>query len=182
MKLIAKMVALVIGVVVLAAQSASGAAYIKFDAVDGTIEGESNYAPGGSKWCDMTTFVQALEKPGETYSARRSASGAPFEVVVTKELDKASPKISEACVQSPVKVFPKVEIHLLTDILGSQEIYLKIVMTNVVVTEYSISGDADDRPTEEFSLNYDEVTFTYTPYDSGGSPGSNVAYTFDAVP
>jgi len=130
----------------------------------------------------MDTFTQALSKPGATYSGRRAAGGAPFEVQVTKALDKASPKIAEACVVGPTKVFPKVEIHLLAQIGGSQKVFLKLEMTNVVVTDYSISGDADDRPTEEFSLNYDTIKVTYSEYDGAGGHEQDINYTYDAMP
>ena len=178
MKLVVRLFVLVTGLAVLAVQPARGAAYIKFDGVDG----ESNYSPAGSDWCDMDTFTQALAKPGDTYSGRRAAGGAPFEVEVTKSLDKASPKIAEASVMSPTKVFPKVEIHLLAQIGGTQKVFLKIELKNVIVTSYSISGDADDRPTEEFSLNYEEIKVTYSEYDDAGSHVGNVDYIYDTIP
>ena len=177
MKLVVRSFVLVIGLAILTVQPARGAAYIKFDG----ITGESSY-DSGSGWCDMTAFVQSLEKPGATYSGRRGAVGAPFEVEVTKALDKASPKIAEACVKSTITPFATVEIRLLAQIGGSQKVYLKIEMTNVIITSYSISGDADDRTTEEFSLNYEEIKVTYAQYDGTGGHMGNVDYTYDAIP
>jgi type VI secretion system Hcp family effector len=41
--------------------------------------------------------------------------------------------------------------------------YLKVVMQNVVVSSFAISGGAGDLPIEEIALNYSYVQYVYTP-------------------
>ena len=94
------------------------------------------------------------------------------DVVVVKELDKSSPKLAESALVG--KIFPKVEFQL----ASSSGTYLKYELTNVMVTSYSISGDADDRPTEEVSLNFEEIKVTYTEMDSAGNKKGNVEYSW----
>jgi type VI secretion system secreted protein Hcp len=40
--------------------------------------------------------------------------------------------------------------------------YLKIVFTDIIVSNYSISGGTGDLPTETLSMSYGKVTYTYT--------------------
>jgi type VI secretion system secreted protein Hcp len=90
-------------------------------------------------------------------------------------LDKSSPKIAEAV--SMGKVFPKVEIALKTDYVNSgRETYLLYTLKNVLVTSYSISGSSDGTPSENFSLNFEEIKMTYTEMDEKGSKKGNVDY------
>jgi type VI secretion system secreted protein Hcp len=51
--------------------------------------------------------------------------------------------------------------------------FLKIELTNCFVSSYS-SGESsgEDRPTENFSLNFQKVHFTYTEQDLKGGPGT----------
>jgi type VI protein secretion system component Hcp len=50
-----------------------------------------------------------------------------------------------------------------------------------MVTSYSISGSAqgEDVPTEQFSLNFEEIKVTYTEQDKAtGQPKGNVEYSW----
>ncbi|MCA9172821.1 MAG: type VI secretion system tube protein Hcp, partial [Planctomycetales bacterium] len=83
------------------------AAYIKFDGVDGESLDKDH-----SKWSDIQSFSQGMHQPGAsaTGAARRRGDVILDALHVSKELDKASPKLAEAVCKG--KVFPKVEIHL----------------------------------------------------------------------
>jgi type VI protein secretion system component Hcp len=50
----------------------------------------------------------------------------------------------------------------------------------VLVTSYSIggSGQAEDVPTEEFSINFEEIKVTYTECDNTGKKKGNVEYSW----
>lgn len=156
------------------AASASGAAYIKFDGVDG----ESTDA-GHEKWIDVLSVSHTIRRP----LVRDSATGGPVrgalefgDIVCAKELDKSSPKLAEAICQG--KVFPKVEIELTAAYGAGPVTYYRYELKNVQVTSYSLTGSTrgDPRPTEEMSLNFEEIKVTYTEYDSSGRPKGNVEY------
>jgi type VI secretion system secreted protein Hcp len=147
---------------------ADAAAYIKFDGVDGEATDREH-----TMWSDMMSFSQTItrEDPsGDT--TRQRASATLGDVVVTKELDKSSPKLAESILTG--KVFPKVEIQL----ASSAGTYFAYELKNVMITSYSISGGADEMPMESFSLNFEAIKITYTEYDSEGKSKGNVETTW----
>lgn len=159
--------------------TADAAAYIKFDGVDGECKDSAHQG-----WSDLASFSQAIVRgEGLTGQSRRRGDVVLEDITCTKELDKSSPKLAEAVCKG--KVFPKVEIHLTrpttnADGTTGQVVYLKYELTNVMVTSYGISGSgrADDVPTEDFSLNFEEIKVTYTVQDATGQPQGNVEYSW----
>lgn len=150
------------------------AAYIKFDGVDGEALDQ-----GHEKWSDILSFGQSLQQPGSaaTGPTRRRGDVILDDIQVTKELDKASPKIAEAVCKG--KVFPKVEIDLTASYTDAGRVtYFKYELKNVLVTSYGISGSgqSEDVPTEDFSLNFEEIKVTYNEADSQGKSKGKVEY------
>ena len=96
-----------------------------------------------------------------------------------KQIDKASPKIAEAVCNGTV--FPKVEIEVASvSPDGIPVEYYKYELEKVLISSYSFSGSTGDVPTEELSLSYEEIKWTYIPQD--GTPptswlGVNDAFT-----
>ena len=147
---------------------AEAAAFLKFDGVDGEAK-DANH----DKWIYLLSFSQTITREESSSSTTRQRADVVFgDVVVVKELDKSSPKLAESMFMG--KVFPKVEIHL----TSSAGTYFAYELTNVMVTSYSISGDADDRPTEEVAFNFEEIKMTYTEMDSEGKSKGKVEYNW----
>ena len=118
-------------------------------------------------------------QPGSaaTGPTRRRGDVICEDIQIAKELDKASPKIAEAVCKG--KVFPKVEIHLTASYTDAGRVtYFKYELKNVLVTSYNISGSgqSEDVPTENCSLNFEEIKVTYTEADSSGKSKGNVEY------
>ena len=152
------------------------AGYIKFDGVDGEAQDKDHKA-----WSDLVSFSQGVSQPGggSTGPTRRRGDAILDDVVCVKELDKASPKLAESVCKG--KVYPKVEIHLTASTTAAGRVtYYAYELKNVMVTSYNISGSgqAEDVPTEEFSLNFEEIKVTYTECDSKGESKGNVEYTW----
>ncbi|MEZ6117683.1 MAG: type VI secretion system tube protein Hcp [Pirellulaceae bacterium] len=152
------------------------AAYIKFDGVDGESLDKDH-----SKWSDIQSFSQGMHQPGAsaTGAARRRGDVIIDAFHVSKELDKASPKLAEAICKG--KVFPKVEIHLTGSTSDSgRTTYYAYELKNVLVSSYNIggSGQSEQVPVEDFSLNFEEIKVTYTEFDSKGSKKGNVEYSW----
>ena len=150
------------------------AAFIKFDGVDGEAQDKDH-----KNWCDLLSFGQAMHQPGgsATGAARRRGDVVLEDIVCAKELDKASPKLAEATCKG--KVFPKVEIHLTASYTDSGRVtYYAYELTNVMVTSYNVSGSgqSEDVPAEDFSLNFEEIKVTYTENDNKGKSKGNVEY------
>jgi type VI secretion system secreted protein Hcp len=130
-----------------AINDAYGAVFIKFDGIDGESTDKDHKG-----WIDLLSLSENPSTASESTTARTRGETTLGDVVVVKELDKSSPKLAESILMG--KVFPKVEIHL-TSSAGT--IYYAYELTNVMITSYSISGDADQIPMEEFSLNFEKL-------------------------
>lgn len=97
------------------------------------------------------------------------------DVVVVRELDKSSVPIQQACANGTF--YPEVEVHLCTTVKDKQEPYLKYKLKDVILTSYSFHGVAsgDPLPTEEVTLGYTEVEWTYVTVDpKTGTPQGQV--------
>lgn len=158
-----------ITITILGVQDAEAAAYLKFDGVDGESKDKSH-----ESWSNIMSFSQSISRDtSATSGSARARSSAVFhDFVVEKTLDKSSPKLAEAIAKG--QVFPKVEIHL----AAGQTTYLKYELQNVMITSYSVSGDADERPTEQISFNFAQIKMSYAERGSDGSAKGNVEYSW----
>ncbi len=149
--------------------------FIRFEGVDGEVQSGSYRG-----WCNALSFSQGQSLPDGSAGAIRQRADVVFEdIVVVKELDKASPKLAEAVCQE--KVFPKVEIHLTRSYTGMGLVtYYAYELKNVLIVGYRIggSGYSEDVPTEELSLSFEEIKVTYTEFDGGGRAKGNVEYVW----
>ena len=154
------------------------AAYIKFDGVDGEAMDKDH-----QKWSDILSFTQGIHKPGggATGATRRRGDVVLDDLLVVKEIDKASTKIAESVLKG--KVFPKVDIHVsraLSD--GTRITYYVYELKNAVVTSYRVQGSTkDDMPLEDVSVNFEQIKVTYTEFDDYGGSESIVMYGWDVV-
>lgn len=151
-------------------------AYIKFDGVDGEAQ-DTNH----KGWSDLVSFSQGIHKPGggATGATRRRGDVVLDDINVVKELDKSSPKLAESMCKG--KVYPKVEVHVTASYTDAGRItYYAYELKNVQVSNYSIagSGQAEQVPTEDMSLNFEEIKVTYTECDATGKKKGNVEYTW----
>ncbi len=152
------------------------AAYIKFDGVEGEAKDKDH-----TGWSDLASFGQGMHQPGggATGASRRRGDVILDDIVATKMLDKASPKIAEAVCKG--KVFPKVEIDLTASFTDAGRVtYYRYELKNVQVNSYNIggSGQAEDVPNEDFALNFEEIKVTYTENDAKGKSKGNVEYSW----
>ena len=149
-----------------------GAAYIKFDGVDGE-SADANH----DKWIDVLSIDWGSHKPSASSSQCRLT-----DFVFIKHIDKSTPKIMESlCVGH---TYSNVVIDVgWSSSTNSADPYLKYELQNVLVTSYSISGVGNDSagtPTEQISLNFEEIRIRYTPQDSQGTPtGAPVVGSLD---
>jgi type VI secretion system secreted protein Hcp len=152
------------------------AAFIKFDGVEGECNDKDHKG-----WSDILSFSQGMVQPGggATGQTRRRGDVVMQDISIAKELDKASPKLAESVCNG--KVFPKVEIHLTASYTDAGRVtYYAYELKNVLVTSYNIggSGQSEDVPTENVSLNFEEIKVTYTENDAAGKKKGNIEYSW----
>ena len=94
----------------------------------------------------------------------------------TMKTSKASPKLMLATATGQhIK-----EATLTVRKAGEQQMeYIKIKLTDVMVTSYQIAGATDDIPTDQISLNFSKIEFEYTPQNPDGTAGSPVKAGYD---
>lgn len=154
------------------------AIYVKFDGIDGESEDKNH-----RDWIDVLSFSQGQYIP-DSSSPRAGAAREPTifeEIILRKELDKASPQLAMAV--NLGKVFPTVYIHVtrtLSD--GARLTFYVYELKNVLVSSYHINGSrAGDIPGEKLSLNFEQIKVTYTKFDANGIFESMMEYGWDVV-
>jgi type VI secretion system secreted protein Hcp len=112
-------------------------------------------------------IVTAIAARGST--SREHSEPALSEVVVTKMTDVSSPKLMLESVAG--KLDNKVTIKFTTTTKGKVETFLTYDLTDCGVSGYSLSSGGD-MPTESISLNFTEISKTFTGMDPdiAGSP------------
>jgi type VI secretion system secreted protein Hcp len=144
---------------------AEAAAYLKFDGVDGESTQKDH-----KNWINVSSMNMGGHRAGG--SATTAARVTFKEFTVTKKTDRSSPKLLEAVCKG--KVFPAVQLHLTEEGTDGEPVYYVVEMKNVLVTSYSLGGHTGSAPTEELSLNFEEIKITYVDHD--GSKGGNVEF------
>ena len=124
----------------------------------GDIKGEST-DKDHKDWIIIESVSQGFSKPAATGQSRRRGTAVVEDMSITKSVDKATPKLLELCVNG--KVVPEVIIDLTN---AQRTSYYNITMKNVLVSSYSTSASCSGscESMDKVSLNFEEITWTYT--------------------
>ena len=152
------------------------AIYLHIEGLEGDVT-----AAGHEGWikCDsMQTGVgrSIVTRTGSSQE-RESSAPAVSDVVIVKSMDKCTPKLFE---QSCVGTSKLVKIDLVQT--GEQlDTYMAYELTDALISGYSVSSGADDRPMENVSFNFTKLEMKYTPYDNKHNPGSPIPAGYDVA-
>lgn len=146
--------------------------------VDG-ISGES-LDDKHDDWIDVLSFSHGISQPTSglttTRTAERSTHG---DFIITKELDKSSPKLALASCNGDHITEVVIEVCR----ADTSDKYMRYTLTDVIVTSISQNGSSqggDARPIEEISLRYGRIDWSYTEVDPMTSkPKGNVEAYWD---
>lgn len=154
---------------------ASAAVFVKFDGIDGEST-DANHVG----WSDVLSVSESIRMPdgGATGQSRRRGDVIFDDIVLKKELDKTSVKLREKLARG--EVIPKVEIEITGTYGGARATYFKYELKNVQITSFDVNASGADGsvPTEQMSLNFEEIKWTYTEFDDTGSSQGNVEATW----
>jgi type VI secretion system secreted protein Hcp len=152
-------------------------AFLKVDGIPGESTDDAH-----KEWIEVLSFNHGIHQP--TVATASSAGGAASErcehqdFSIVKQIDKASPKLYEACCSG--KHIKEILIELCR--AGGDKLkYMEIKLEEVVVSNVSPGGAKDsDVPTEAVSFNYGKIKWTYTQQKrADGSGGGNVPGGWD---
>jgi len=155
--------------------TATWAAYDAFLKIDG-IPGESTDSKH-KDWIEILSFSHGLSQPSggkdETHKLPQiEGQEGKGSFGIRKALDKASPKLFEACA-SGRRLTAQVELVTRTPDRATYMIYK---LSDVIVSSYKISrSGAQTRPMEEVSFNYGRVEWKCTPRRPDTVPKGNLS-------
>jgi type VI secretion system secreted protein Hcp len=144
----------------------------------GDIKGESADVKHKDE-IDVLAWSWGMSQTGTTHKGTEGGAGKVNvqDMSVTKYVDKATPYLMEACATGK---------HLREAVLTVRKVedspvqYLKIKMTDVLITSVATGGSAEDeRVKENVSLNFAKYKMEYTPQMPDGSAGAAVTTGFD---
>ena len=150
-------------------------AFLKVDGVPGESQDDAH-----KEWIEILDYNHEITQPASACAS--SAGGATAErchhndFTVTHFLDKATPKLLEACCKG---THIKEVIIELCRAGGDKVKYMEIKLEKVIVSNVRPVGNPKDVhgfPVETVSFNYGTISWTYTQQKrDDGSGGGNVA-------
>lgn len=151
----------------------NAAAYIKIDGIDGEATDSAH-----KDWIEIQSvqFSAKREISQGTGGMREASRPQLSDIVVTKEIDKSSPKLfTEAVIGVPGK---NAVIHLTKEVVpGKEEVYMKYILSDILVSSLSTKGG--DILSEAVSVSFPKVEIHYTPFRDG-VPQEPVTATYDS--
>ena len=143
----------------------------------GDIQGQAQ-DKGHKDWIHFDTLSSPMHRTipqGAKDHQRTQGETSLGDVIFVRQVDKSSPKLAEAC--STGVFFQEVEAHFCTTIANKEEPYFKYKLKNCIVTSYAFHGNSrgEPLPTEEFTLGFTEIEWTYIEMDTDtGAKKGNV--------
>jgi type VI secretion system secreted protein Hcp len=149
--------------------------FLKMDGIEGgaTAEGHKNEI-------DVLSWSFGVTQPGSSGYAGTGAGvgkGQFHDLTITKYLDKASPKLMNACAGGEHKANVVLTCRRAG---GTQQNYYQLKLSQVLVSSYQVSGGGGDSlPIESLSLNFAKLECTYWGQDEKGSQTGSVQSGWD---
>lgn len=149
---------------------------LKLDSVDGDSQ-----IPGYEKWIACTSVSWNIERTfsdsakAGTQDVNTGVADIP-PISINKSLDAASVYLMQSGIAGG-SLGDMAKLHFLfATQQGEQKLFLEFKLQNPIVASWSISGDEDERPTEEVTLWYWKIWMQYYTWDgknhkSAGSKG-----------
>ncbi len=157
--------------------------YMKYTGIDGDVK-DSGY----EKFIALNSFQWGIGRGinnDANEADRESTVPSVSEIVVTKDNDCASPNLFRASLGVGDQGSGKdVEIHWVWGDASNQQTFLKLALTNTLVSGWSVSGSSgapgqSNRPSETVTLNFTKVEYTNTPMDPTGAGGGPDTARYD---
>ena len=130
----------------------------------GDIDGESTER-AHKDWIIIEGFSQgiAAAEQAATGAARQRTTVVFEELMITKKIDKATPKLMELCAKG--QVVPELEMDMVT---ANGRLYYKITLSNVRIKSIrTTTGEPDRNPIDEVAFSFTKITWEY--WDSAGN-------------
>ena len=148
--------------------------YADFDGILGESDDKEHM-----NWVDILSFEFYMHQPTTSTGSSRRRGGIILEdIILTKYVDKSTPKLMEKTALGAV--LSTVEIDVVKTISDAHVSFYHYTLENVIITSYKSQGHTleDPYPWDTLTLRYEEITVTYTEYDSTGGSTGNVEWNY----
>ena len=147
--------------------------FIKIDGIEGESSDDKHAA-----WIEVISYDTGVNQKASTTASSAgggSSERADFDnFTFTKQLDKSSPKLAQACAAGTHIDTITMEICR----AGAEKVkYMEFIMTNCIISNYQVSGDGEDSfPIETIGINFGKIRWVYTVQKrAGGVSAGNIA-------
>ncbi|MGI0036842.1 MAG: type VI secretion system tube protein Hcp [Nitrososphaera sp.] len=158
---------------VLLAEAAAVDYFLKIEGVDGESTSETH-----KDWIEIQSFSWGMSNSGSMAAGGGGGAGkASFSSLrLTTDISKASPKLFEACATG--KHFPSATLTLVDSEQRGLE-FMKVTLSDVIISSYQSAGTSGEFPAESFRLNFAKIEYEYTPQKADGSMDAAVKAGYD---
>ena len=160
----------------LTADAAAVDYFLKLDGVEGESTDERHKGEIeilSWSWGETNTAAMSPGRGGGAGAGKVSMQDFHF----VKSYDKASPSLFLKCATGEHIKEATLSVRKAG---GDQQEYLKVTLTDVIITSYQTGGSSGDPvPTESFSLNFAKIEFEYKPQKPDGSLDAPVKAGYD---
>jgi type VI secretion system secreted protein Hcp len=162
------MTLLVIGIALVGATS--GAVFLQIDGIEGESLDQNHHG-----WIDVNGFnLGVSNSSGSSNDGTRSTVAANFQAVqVSKGIDKSTPALFLSAVNGQVYPNARLEVCTTGSTSDTNICFFEVGLKNVNVGSVGTSGTSDGQSQEAVSLNFEEITWTYStlnPKDPKAAP------------
>lgn len=150
-------------------------AFLKLDGIDGESTDQQHKGEiDVFSWSWGATQAIATGTGGGGTAGKVSMQDFHF----VSRVNKASPKLFESCASGK-----HIDTATLSVRKGGDRAfdYIKITMSDVLVSGYLPAGAPDDAASEEVSLNFAKIEFEYVPQSTDGSVLGSIKTVFDVA-
>ena len=146
------------------------AIYMKFVTKHAGIEGAST-TKGLEKWIVVDSLRYGVNRPLTSRSraalGREAGEVRISEIVVTKQMDKSSPKLWTEAAHGLLN--SKVDFKFTTMVQNQVLTYCEIKLEGCGVSSHSTSAGSEGLPMESISVNFTKIVWSFSPIDEKGS-------------
>lgn len=145
--------------------------FLQLDLIKGECEDR-----GYRDWIEVLSVNWGVEQPHLTLSGTPASLPEFHNLVLSKPLDAATPLLLDTAAKG---AHIKTAMLSLCDMVnGNPQEYLRITLTDVIVTSMVIGGDrADGRPVDTVAFAFGKISVIYT--KRGGASSTQVIFNWD---
>lgn len=152
------------------------AIYLKYEGIKGNITAE-----GYSDYIALSTVNlgvgRGISMESGNMANRESTRPTLSEIVITKPADTSATALFKESVTG--NGGKEVTIKFVRTGSDAIQEFMEYVLTDVMISGYSLSGEAEDEPKETIKLSYTKIMIKYNDFDSSNASGNPMRVGYD---